>query len=180
MKKVIIFLLVLLMQLSTAFAAEPASVQQTSIEEKDAKMVDFIVIAESNIRTGANRKIVYTIPKTGAWTLTIDRIEKGWCHIADGLVIENEDGRDVKLRGSRTGYWVHNSQLTARGMGNGGVTLYAEPYRTARVVFSETSECNFCPIELRGDWVRVRIIGTTTEGWLPITEICSNPLTNCC
>lgn len=149
--------------------------------DDEASSVDFQVTdSEANIRTSPNGKVVYTTNIDQACTLFIDRIENGWCHIESGLLFENINSETIYLKGSATGYWIHNSVIGARGMGNGGVRLHQSPSDDSPIVYDSEDDRVFYPIALKGEWVKVRIRGMKYEGWLRVTEVCSNPLTNCC
>lgn len=133
-----------------------------------------------NIRTAPNGKIVYTTPQTGSYCFNIIKVENGWCLIDGNSIYEAEESIDTDLKGSDTGYWVHSSCIGAKGVGAGGVTLYASPDEKSQVAFKSDDETLIEPIEIRGEWVKVRASASKKEGWMRNDMICSNPLTNCC
>lgn len=135
--------------------------------------------SDTNVRNAPGGKVVCKLPLLEeGYILYVDRIEKGWCRIADDEVLPTLDDKVVKLEGSSTGYWIHNSLLFAKGMGDGGVTLYAEKSQRSKVVLKTTDWTEFTPLEISGKWVKVRV--GKKSGWMPIDEVCNNPLTNCC
>jgi len=140
----------------------------------------FCTDADTNIRTAPNGKVAFTTPANGSYGVEIDQIVNGWCHLAFDSVYEYEEAEVTELHGSDSGYWVHHSVIGARGNGDGGITLRAAPDANAKIVFSTEEDTQFEPLELKGRWVKVRVKGTKTEGWLRSSDICSNPLTNCC
>ncbi|MBQ0049049.1 MAG: hypothetical protein KBT12_02250 [Bacteroidales bacterium] len=135
--------------------------------------------SDTNVRNAPGGKVVCQLPCIEeGYILQVDRIEKGWCRVVGNIVEPTLDEEQVKLTGSSTGYWIHNSLLFAKGMGDGGLTLYAEKSKRSKVVLKTTEWTEFNPIEISGKWVKVRV-GKKT-GWMLISEVCNNPLTNCC
>lgn len=139
----------------------------------------YFVDPKANIRTGANGKVVHTLNGGGSWGVSIIKIENGWCLIDGTSLYEYEEGIAEELSGSDSGYWIHSSVIGATGVGS-GVTLYASPSKKSAVVTKISEDVLFHPIELRGEWVKVRVEGNKKEGWIRADEICDNPLTNCC
>lgn len=135
--------------------------------------------SDTNIRNAPGGKVVCKLPLLDeGYIVCIDRIEKGWCHIVGTAIEPAIDGDTVKLTGSTTGYWIHNSLLAGKGMGDGAVTLYASKSKHSKVVLKTNDWTEFTPIEISGEWVKVKV-GKKT-GWMRIDEVCSNPVTNCC
>lgn len=134
---------------------------------------------QTNIRNAPGGKIVDALPFDNEYNMLIDKIQNGWCHIVGGVVTPF-DQSDRQLKGSTTGYWIHSSVVGATGMGDGGVKLYATPSKKAKVVFRSTDWTVVRPVEIKGDWIKVRVDGKKTTGWMRIDELCSNPVTNCC
>lgn len=153
-------------------------------EKNGNTIIDFIVSDKTptNVRTAPNGQVIGTIPVEGSYTVTIDRIENGWCRIANGMAYENEGDKTLSFKSSTTGHWVHSSVLIARGNGDGSFNLYSEPNENSKVAYKGTDEEVFHPIEIRGFWIKVYVMknGKRQEGWIKSNEICSNPLTNCC
>ncbi len=137
--------------------------------------------ANINIRTAPNGRIVYTTPNTGEYSFDIVKIENGWCLIDGTSIYENEESTMIELNGSNSGYWVHSSCIGAKGgNGDGAVTLLASPDDNAKVVYKSNDYTIIEPIEIRGEWVKVRARVSKKVGWIRIYDMCSNPLTNCC
>ena len=134
----------------------------------------------TNIRNAPNGKVVATLAPDGIYNLCIDKIQNGWCHIHNDEVLEFDSDGPRELKGSNSGYWIHNSVIGASGLGAGGVTLYATPSDKSKVVFKSTDFTAIHPVEIKGEWVKVYVGTTKTQGWMKISEICSNPVTNCC
>lgn len=134
----------------------------------------------TNIRNAPGGAIVDKLPMEGEFTVIFDRIENGWCHIVGNTVLEEMDNKEYTLKGSANGYWIHSSVLEGKGMGDGRVTLYAEPDETSEVVVSTDDYTPFTPVKIQGIWLKVRTVESKKEGWIKINAVCSSPLTNCC
>lgn len=141
---------------------------------------DMYIVGDDNIYNAPNGKVACKLPNKGEFSVVFDRIENGWCHIVGDTAYENEQAEDHRLTGSSNGYWIKSSSLCATGMGDGSVTLYASPDKKAKVVVKTDDWTEFNPIEIRGEWLKVRVKKTNKEGWIHGDDICSNPLTNCC
>ena len=135
---------------------------------------------KTNIRNAPNGKIVDSLKPDGIYNMYIDNIQNGWCHIYNDEVWEIDKETPTQLKGSSNGYWIHNSVIGASGLGAGGVTLYATPSDKSKVVFKSTDYTTIHPVEIKGEWVKVYVGSSKTQGWMKISDICSNPVTNCC
>lgn len=183
MKKIMIIALALLSQVNIQ-AAEPTwmSVPTTTaaVEGNDPiEMIRFDNDGKTNVRNAPGGKVVDSIPEGGSYTLFIDKIQNGWCHIWKGETVEEEEGVTKKFKGA-TDFWIHSSVIGANGMGDGRVTLYSTPSKSSKVVYKSKEWTIIRPVEIKGKWLKVRVDGKKTEGWIRTDEICSNPLTNCC
>lgn len=183
MKKIIILALALLSQLSIQ-AAEPTCLSVPSAtdaveDNRPIEMIRFDEDGDTNVRNAPGGKVVDKIPAGGSYTLLIDKIQNGWCHIWKGETVEEEEGVVRKFKGA-TDYWIHSSVIGANGLGDGGVTLYTTPSKKSKVAYKSTDWTIIRPVEIKGEWLKVRVDGKKTEGWIRRDEICSNPLTNCC
>lgn len=130
-----------------------------------------------NIRTAPKGKIVYTTPNTGSYGVEIIKIENGWCLIDGNYLYEYEESSAVELNGSDSGYWVHNSCIGATGIGK--APLRATPEENGKVLQTIDEDTIIEPVEMRGEWIKVRARESKKEGWMKANEICSNPLTTC-
>ena len=93
---------------------------------------------------------------------------------------EAEENAEVKLHGSKTGYWIHNSIVGFGVAGKQDDALYAKPSKKARMIKVSPGEgLYFHPLEVRGNWVKVVSIDGRYTGWMLIDRICSNSLTTC-
>ena len=87
-----------------------------------------------------------------------------------------------KLKGSTTGYWIHYSVLGmgTRNYGKEKLTLRQSPNAKSAAVYSFTKEIVLRPMDIKGDWVKVKTIDGKYTGWIEADWLCGNSLTNCC
>ena len=87
----------------------------------------------------------------------------------------------MKLQGSKTGYWLHNSLLQFGIAGEHENVLRATPSPKGKPLKISVSTLmdGLRPLEIRGEWIKVETINKRYTGWMPIDKICSNPLTTC-
>ena len=137
----------------------------------------------TNVRNAPKGKVVDKIPTSKIAVLTVTSPQNGWWQIADGEVsYTGDDDETIKLKGSTTGYWIHHSVLGLDTRNYGGQTLHLRksPDAKSAVVFSFKEEMHVMPLEVRGDWVKVKTGDGKHIGWIEAEWICDNPLTNCC
>ncbi len=94
-----------------------------------------------------------------------------------------DDDSEVVLEGSDTGeYWIHHSSLGlgTRNYGSQELCLRDAPDEEGKVVFTFNEEMILMPLDIQGDWVKVKVDGYDIVGWIEAEWLCSNPLTNCC
>ena len=136
----------------------------------------------TNIRTAPNAKakVAMTLPTDkGSYELLLGEVKNGWWKIEDNIY-EAEENAEVKLHGSKTGYWIHNSIVGFGIAGEQDDALYAKPSKKARMIkVSPGDVLYFHPLEVRGNWVKVVSIDGRYTGWMLIDRICSNSLTTC-
>jgi hypothetical protein len=136
----------------------------------------------TNVRDGDNGKIVATIPVNSLAMLSVVAPHDGWWQIWEDKYWLPDEDQAHQLSGSRTGYWIHYSTLTISTRNYGGETLALRenPSEDSRAVFSFNEELSFRPIDIRGEWVKVKTYDGKYEGWIEEEWLCGNPLTNCC
>lgn len=139
----------------------------------------FVTASKVNIYGAPNGKVVFTTNNTKDYSLEVLKIENGWCLVHGNVIYPNGDDAElVNLSGSSTGqYWIKAADLGANGIGN--AKLRATPNKNAKVLMTVTEDTLVEPVELRGEWVKVREVKTKKEGWMLREELCSNPLTTC-
>ena len=65
----------------------------------------------TNIRTAprANARVAMTLPTDkGSYEVLLGKVKNGWWRIEESIY-EAEENQEIKLHGSKTGYWIHNS-----------------------------------------------------------------------
>lgn len=175
MKKILLTMLMAVMAMS-AFAQNVA----------DAYICD-LSGTPTNIRDAPNGKIVQTLKDVdGGYVVTLLETKNNWWKIDPEVDIygDVEEGEDVvKLKGSKTGYWIHYSVLQFTIAGEREDVIRTKPSsKAAPVKFTEPSylaEIELRPLEILGEWIKVITVDRRYTGWMPIGSICSNPLTTC-
>ena len=141
----------------------------------------------TNVRNNYKRgAVVDRIPTNCAAMLGIEHPVNGWWRIEGGsytgLVDEYNDFADVDLHGSTTGYWIHWSVIAVSTRNYGGEKLFLrkEPSEHAAVTYTFSEETLLRPIDIRGDWVKVKTVDGRGTGWIESDWLCGNSVTNCC
>ena len=135
----------------------------------------------TNIRNKPMGAKVMQLSSDDIYIFSLTSPQDGWWKIVELWTIE-DDVTD-SLKGSDTGeYWIHYSVLGigTRNYGGQCLTLRDAPNEEASVVYSFTKELELKPLDIQGDWVKVKVDGYEIEGWIEIEWLCSNPVTNCC
>lgn len=134
----------------------------------------------TNVRNAPNGKIVDRIPTSEAAMIGVEKPTDGWWKI----VGDNYDTGDsqVKIKSSDTGCWIHYSVLAlgTRNYDNQKLTLRKSPDEKSAVVYQFTDEILLRPMDIKGDWVKVKTIDGKYTGWIEEEWLCGNSLTNCC
>lgn len=135
----------------------------------------------TNIRNAPNGKIVDKVPTSSDGMLLVENPVNGWWVICDNSYFE-PDGGIYKFSGSRSGYYIHYSCIGIGTRNYGGQTLYlrATPSARAKVVYSFKEEITLRPIDVKGDWVKVKTMDGKHTGWIEAEWLCGNSVTNCC
>ena len=140
----------------------------------------------TNIRNAPNGKVVQTLQDVdGGYVVDLIEAKNNWWKIDPAVEIYgdvDEDEALVKLKGSKTGYWVHYSVLQFTIAGERANVLRTKPSRKAPAINFEGSylaEIELRPLEISGKWIKVVTTDKRYTGWMPIDKICSNPLTTC-
>ena len=139
----------------------------------------------SNVRNSPNNgKVVDRIPVDASAMLGVENPVNGWWRIVGDCydAIGKEDFEEFKLKGSTTGYWIHYSVIAVGTRNYGGQHLFlrAEPKERSRIVYTIKEETEVRPVEIKGDWVKVKTIDGMGFGWIEASWLCGNSVTNCC
>ena len=70
--------------------------------------------------------------------------------------------------------------MGTRNYGKQKLILRKSPNAKAAIVYSFTDEIMLRPMEIKGDWVKVKTTDGKYTGWIEIEWLCGNALTNCC
>ena len=133
----------------------------------------------TNVRNAPNGKVVHVLEHEDGIVLTLIEAVNGWWKIDSTIEYWGDDEREVKLEGSTTGYWVHNSVIGFTGAGGDvGCKIYSKPSHKSRIVREYDGQL-LHPIEIKGNWVKVRTEDGKHTGWFHTDNICYNPLTTC-
>lgn len=138
----------------------------------------------TNVRNSPNGKVVDRIPVDGSAMLGVESPKNGWWRIVDDCyeAIGENDFEEFKLKGSTTGYWIHYSVIGVgtRNYGGQHLKLYSQPNTSSRVVYTIKEETTVHPVEIKGDWVKVKTADGKGFGWIEAEWLCGNSVTNCC
>ena len=134
----------------------------------------------TNIRNAPNGKVVDQIPTEDDTMFVLDTPTNGWWRIV-GNGYSNVENQYIDLEGSTTGYWIHSSVVAVgtRNYGNEVLLLKASPSDDAKTVGRITEESLVHPIDVKGDWVKVKTFDGRQTGWIEEYWLCSNPVTTC-
>jgi hypothetical protein len=138
----------------------------------------------TNVRNAPNGKIVKKLPDIdGGYVVSLLEVRNKWWRIDPVIdVYGGEENEYVQLNGSKTGYWVHYSVLQFGIAGDHENVLRETPSpkgKPLKVAPSYLHEVGLCPLEIRGEWIKVITSDNRYTGWMPIDKICDNPLTTC-
>ena len=169
MKKKLFLSFVLLTSLSATMCAQSIGVFTSDQSGK-----------YTNVRNAPNGKVVDRIPTSESAMIEVDQPTNGWWKIVSKGYSTGDEGGTFK--GSTTGYWIHYSVLAVATRNYGGQTLVLRksPNAKAAKVFEFSEEELLRPMEIKGDWVKVKTYDGKHTGWIEMEWLCGNALTNCC
>lgn len=136
----------------------------------------------TNVRSSPGGPIVERIEAGDMPMFAVERPRNGWWLITGGTY-EKPDQGEIELKGSPNNqYWIHYSVIGVGTRNYGGETYYlrATPKSRGKVVYSFKDEISLRPIDVRGDWVKVKTYDGKHTGWIEADKLCGNSLTNCC
>ena len=136
----------------------------------------------TNIRNAPNGKVVEKLPDiSGGYVVTLLEVKNKWWKIDPVIEMCGDVEEDtMKLKGSKTCYWIHNSVLQFNIAGDPENVLRETPSpkgKPLKLTPSYLMEVGLCPLEIRGEWIKVVTTDKRHTGWMPIDRICDNPLT---
>lgn len=134
---------------------------------------------DTNVRNAPKGAVVGKFTHDDAWSMIVEAPQNGWWRIQPDSYADPE-GDAPKFKASKNGYWIHYSVIGVgtRNYGGQRLSLRKSPSDKAAVVYSFTEELVLHPMDIKGDWVKVKV--GNHEGWIEQEWLCDNPLTNCC
>lgn len=138
----------------------------------------------TNVRNAPNGKVVEKLPDiSGGYVVTLLEVKNNWWRIDPIIGLCGDvDEETLKLKGSKTGYWIHYSVLGFGINGDHENVLRATPSSKGKFLKLDPSyllEVTLRPLQIRGKWIKVITSDKRHTGWMPIDRICDNPLTTC-
>ena len=137
----------------------------------------------TNVRNAPSGKVVQKLPDVdGGYVVELLEVKNNWWRIAPVIEIYGDEDRELKLQGSKTGYWLHNSVLQFGIAGEHENVLRAIPSpkgKPLKINVTYLMETGLRPLQIRGKWIKVETTDKRYTGWMPIDKICCNPLTTC-
>lgn len=137
----------------------------------------------TNVRNAPNGKVIAKLNPNSGIMMVVESPRNGWWKIEDGFYSDpDKDFEEEYLKGSTTGYWIHSSVLNVDTRNYGGQTLHLRksPSSRAQSVYSFKEEISLRPLEIKGDWVKVKTYDGKHTGWIEAEWLCGNSVTNCC
>lgn len=185
------FLPILLVALASATMAEAQSTWDNQPDDLVVSIND-LSNEDTNIRTGANGKVVDKLELGEKWSFVMyDGVpdQNGWLCIKDGAVYRYDEEAPIEatagdykhpLKGSTTGYWVHNSVVEVLAFHSSDddepITLHQQPLADSPVVYGCSYNCHFHPLRRQGDWLLVKTLNGKYQGWVNMEHIISGYL----
>ena len=137
----------------------------------------------TNVRNAPNGKVVQKLPDVdGGYVVELLEVKNNWWRIDPVIEIYGDEDRELRLQGSKTGYWLHNSVIQFGVAGDPENVLRATPSpkgKPLKIGVTYLEETGLRPLQIRGEWIKVETTDKRYTGWMPIDKICSNPLTTC-
>lgn len=135
----------------------------------------------TNVRNAPKGKVVQKLPYIGGgYVVMLLEVKNGWWRIdPDVELCGDVQEEEMKLKGSTTGYWLHNSVLAFGINGDPKNVLRQSPNGKPIKIPSAHLWDGLRPLEIQGKWIKVTTFNKHYTGWMPISRICANPLTTC-
>ena len=134
----------------------------------------------TNIRSAPSGRVVYKIPTSESVEMSVTSPRNGWWKIVGGSYFDI-DQNDRIMSGSSSGYWIHYTCIGAETRNYGGQKLYlrATPSSRGRVTYSFTDGIILRPIDVKGNWVKVKTEDGRHQGWISKDWLCASIFTTC-
>ena len=151
-------------------------------QDKVSAMVTDDNGAYTNIRNAPKGKVVDKLSTKVMAVVQLTSPRNGWWRIVGGCCEDYENDVSVSFSGSTTGYWIHYSCVgfLTRNYGGQRLSLYAAPSSRSKALYSFSEpETLLHPVNVKGEWVKVKTKDGKHEGWINSEWLCYNPLTTC-
>jgi len=135
----------------------------------------------TNVRNAPGGKVVQQLDPDVNYVVNLLSAENNWFCIDPLVEIYGEEkDEELHLKGSTSGYWIHNSLLRFTAVGDPTDCLRSRPsWKSKAIKLSDVTEISFRPIAIKGSWVKVVTSNGRYTGWMHVNRICYNPLTTC-
>ncbi len=134
----------------------------------------------TNIRNSPKGKVVATLSTDDNIVVSLLEVKGKWWKIDKTVLKMGDDEKEITLKGSKTGYWIHRSLLGFTINGDPTGVIKVSPSKKAKSVkISNYPDLLLNPVAVKGKWVKVLSSDGKYIGWMPIDRICDNPLTTC-
>lgn len=134
----------------------------------------------TNVRNAPNGKVVQQLDNEESLVVNLLSAQGNWWRIAPLVEIYGDNEGELTLKGSKSGYWIHNSVLQFGVAGDPAGCLRKSPsWKAKAVTIGNSTDMSFRPLAISGQWVKVVTTDGRYTGWMHRDKICSNPLTTC-
>lgn len=119
-----------------------------------------------------------TLPAQSVCQLVVNGVSNQWWFVASKISMIEPEEKLLELPGEG---WIHSSALavSTRNYGGERLTFRENPEVDAKEVYSFTEEIVLKPIDMSGEWVKVKTGDGAHEGWIEAAMLCGNAVSNC-
>lgn len=141
----------------------------------DGQVAGAIEIMDS---PGEKRKVIMTLPAQSVCQLVVNGVSNQWWFVASKISMIEPEEKYLELP---EGGWIHSSAIavSTRNYGGQKLTFRESPEADAKEVYSFTEEVVLEPIDMSGEWVKVKTGDGAHEGWIEAAMLCGNAVSNC-
>lgn len=132
----------------------------------------------SNIRNAPKGKVVSTLPTSESYVVSLISVKGEWWKIDDVVLQCGDNEKNITLKGSKSGYWIHRSLLCFGIAGEQEGALRSAPSSKSKAI-KFLAGTDFHPVAIKGSWIKAVSLDGKHTGWIHCDKICSNPLTTC-
>ncbi|MCQ2217475.1 MAG: SH3 domain-containing protein [Paludibacteraceae bacterium] len=124
------------------------------------------------------RNVIMTLPAQSVCQLVVNGVSNQWWFVASKISMIEPEEKYLELS---EGGWIHSSAIavSTRNYGGQKLTFRESPEADAKEVYSFTEEMVLEPIDMSGEWVKVKTGDGAHEGWIEAVMLCGNAVSNC-